>query len=238
MEEDITVELALLHKYGFSTRAPFSKHASPIFAQGKLNGKLRFLIDLRKNNDLISDDYINHNHPVSTLTDAAQRMVVKILFCKFDCSQAYHCLQMANQRSVEMLAFNFASKTFAYRRLTQGLSRWLSAFLSFMREPSDPVIKADQCAQYVDDTGIPVNSPEQLTTNLRAIIKCIQKAELKVSMVNCHFGSEEVDFLGRAFTPNGVTTPEEQKIIKLLKKVKVLRSKKAMQRYIWLSKLP
>ena len=69
---------------------------------------------------------------------------------------------MADQRSIEMLAFNFASRTFAYLRLAQGLSRSLSAFLSFMREYLDKVIKVDQCAQYVDDIGIAANDADHL----------------------------------------------------------------------------
>ena len=47
LKEDILVELALLHKYGFITTLPFPKYASPIFAQKKPNGKLRLLVDLR-----------------------------------------------------------------------------------------------------------------------------------------------------------------------------------------------
>ena len=182
LKEDILVELAMLHKYGIITTLPFSKYASPIFAQKKPNGKLRLLIDLRKINNLISDDYINNNHPVSTLVDAAQHLAGKKLFCKLDCSQAYHCLPMADQRSIEMLAFNFASRTFAYRRLAQGLSRSLSAFSSFMREYLDKVIKADQCAQYVDDIGIAANDVDHLMTNLRATFKCIQEAGLKLTI--------------------------------------------------------
>ena len=147
LKEDPNVELALMHKYGFLTVLPFSKYASPLFAQRKPNGKLRLLLDLRKINSLIADDYTNNNHPVSTLPDAAQHLAAKSLFCKLDCSQAYHCLQKADQRSVEMLAFNFASRTSAYKRLAQGLSRSVSAFSSFMREYLDPVVKADQCAQ-------------------------------------------------------------------------------------------
>ena len=115
LEEDLTVELALMHGYGKITTLPFSKYASPIFAQRKPNGKLRLLVDLRKINALISDDYINNNHPVSTLSDAAQHLAGNKLFCKLDCSQAYHCLLMADQRSIEMLAFNLASRTFAYK---------------------------------------------------------------------------------------------------------------------------
>ena len=59
-----------------------------------------------------------------------------------DCSQAYHCLQMADQRSIEMLALTFTSRTFAYRRSAQGLSRALSAFSRFKREYLDKVINA------------------------------------------------------------------------------------------------
>ena len=71
LKEDILVKLAMLHKYGIITTLPFSKYASPIFAQKRRNGKLRHLVDLRKINNLISDDYINNNHPVSTLVDAS-----------------------------------------------------------------------------------------------------------------------------------------------------------------------
>ena len=66
-------------------------------------------------------------------------MAGKKLFCKLDCSQAYRCLQLADQRSIEMLALNFAC-----RRLAQGLSRALSVFSSFMREYLDKVVKADR----------------------------------------------------------------------------------------------
>ena len=99
LKEDILFELAMLHKYGISTTLPFSKYASPISEQKKPNGKLRLLSDLRKNNNLFSDDYINNNHPVSTPVDAVQHMAGKNLFSKLDCSQAYHCLQIADQRS-------------------------------------------------------------------------------------------------------------------------------------------
>ena len=134
LKDDILVELALLQKHGIITTLPFSMYASPIFSQRKPNGKRRLLVDLRKINTLIADDYINNNHPVSRLTDAAQHMAGKNLFCKIDCSQEYHCLQMTDQQSIELLAFNFASRTFAYRRLAQGLSRSLSAYSSFIRK--------------------------------------------------------------------------------------------------------
>ena len=168
-------------------------------------------MDLRKINTLIADDYTNNNHPVSTLSDAGQHLAGKSIFCKLDCSQAYHCLQMADHRSVEMLAFNFASRTFAYKRLAQGLNRSVSAFSSFMREYLDSVVKADQCAQKVDDIGIAANSATDLTRNIRTVFKCIRQAGLKWTIEKCHFGVRQTEFLGRTISSEGVS-PQSHKI--------------------------
>ena len=157
-------------------------------------------------------------------------MAGKKLFCKFDCSQAYHCLQMADYQSVQMLAFNFASRTFAYRRLAQGLSRSLSTFSSFMREYLDKAINADQWAQYIDDFGIAANNSTQLCINTKTVFECIRKTGLKLTMAKCHFGVKQVDFLGRTITPEEVS-PQAEKVRQFLQKLKFLKSKKALQKY-------
>ena len=74
LKKDLIVELVLMHKYRIITVLLFSKYATPIFAQRKPNGIVRLLVDLRKINSLIAVDYTNNNHPVSTLTDAAQHL--------------------------------------------------------------------------------------------------------------------------------------------------------------------
>ena len=223
--------MALLHRYGIITTLLFSKYASPIFAQRTPNGRLRLLVDLRKINNFISHGYVNNNHPVSTLSDAAQHMTGKKLFWKLDCSQAYHCLQIADYQSIQMLAFNFASRTFAYRRLAQGLSCSLSAFSSFMREYLDKAIKADLCAQYVDDIGIAANNSTQLCINIKTVFECIRKEGLKLTMAKCHFGVKQVIFLGRIVTPEGVS-PQAEKVKQFLQKLKFPKSQKPLQRYI------
>ena len=139
---------------------------------------------------------------------------------------------MADQKSIEMLAFNFASRTFVYRRSAQGLSRALSAFSSFMREYMDRVIKTDQCAQYVDDIGVAAVDANQLIANLRATsFECIREAGLKLFMHKCHFGATEIHFLGRTITPEGVK-PQKERITNFLEKTNFPKSKKALQRYL------
>ena len=82
---------------------------------------------------------------------------------------------MADQRLVEMLAFNFASRTFAQKRRAQGLSRSVSAYSSFVREYLDPVVKDDHCAQSLYDFCTAANNATDLTGNLWAFSKCISQ---------------------------------------------------------------
>ena len=232
LKEDLIVELFLMHKYGIITVLPFPKYASPIFAQRKSNGKLRLLVDLRKINTSIEDDYTNKNHPVSILSDAPKHLVGKSLIRKLDCSPAYHCLQMADQRSVEMLAFHFASRTVAYRRLAQGLSRSVSAFSSFMRVYLDPVVKADQCAHYVDDTGTAAINATDLKRNFRTVFHCISQAGLILKIENCPFRVRQVEFLSRTIPSDGLS-PQNIKIQKKISnKVRFPKLKNVLQRYL------
>ena len=231
LKDDLLVELALMQEYGIITTLPYSKYSSPIFAQRKPNGKLRILVDLRRINHLLKNDYNQHNHPVTTMADAAQHMAGKRYFCKLDCSQAYHCLQMADEQSIQLLAFNFGSRTFAFLRLAQGLNRSLSAFNSTVREYLDPLVKADKCAQYVDDIGIAANTVEELVDNIEAVFTKVRQAGLKLSMSKCAFGHPEIEFLGRSITSKGIG-PIEKKIDDFLKNIKLPTSVKSLQRYI------
>ena len=138
---------------------------------------------------------------------------------------------MADQRSVEMLAFHFASRTFAYIRLAQGLSGSVSAFLSFMGEYLDPVVEADQCAQNVDDIRIAANNATDLIRNIRVVFQCIRNAGLKLTIEKRQFGVRQVEFLGRTFSSEGVS-PQTHKIQNFLNKLRFPNSKKAWQQYL------
>ena len=100
-----------------------------------------------------------------------------------------------------------------------------------MREYLDPVVKADQCAQYVEDIGIAANNATDLTRNIRAVFKCIRLARLKLTIEKCHFGVKQFEFSGRTVSSKGVS-PQSHKIQNFLSKLRFLKSKRALQRYL------
>ena len=164
-------------------------------------------------------------------------MAGKKAFRKMDCSQAYHCLQLASHRSTAMIAFNSASRTIAYRGLVQRLSRSLSAFSSFFRQYFDPVIQVDHCAQYFDDIVIAANNPQQLLRNLSAVFGCIQKAGLKLTKGKCHIGEQQIDFLRTDEPLYHRELPHKKSKFQIFYRKSSSLDPKNFERLHWISKL-
>ena len=140
---------------------------------------------------------------------------------------------MADEQSVELLAFNFASRTYAFQRLAKGLSRSVSAFSSFMRQNLDPVITADKCFQYVDHIGIGAHDTNDMLEKLRAVFTCIRESGMKLATDKCAFALREIQFLGNTITSEGLT-PITQKITTFLKTFRISRNPNQVKRIIGL----
>ena len=95
---------------------------------------------------------------------------------------------MAHEQSVQLLAFNFGSRTFSDLRLVQRLNRSLSDFNSTVREYLDPLVKADKCAQNVDDIDIAAHRADELVQNIESVFIKTGQAAPKLSMAKCAFG--------------------------------------------------
>ena len=180
---------------------------------------MRILIDLRRVNHLLSHDYVNSNFPISNMTDATNHFAGKKLFCKLDCSQAYHCVQMADDLSVQLLAFNFASRTFAYTCLAQGLNKSVTGFSSFVKHYLDPCLAANICTQFMDDIAAGVNEFDELIPVLRKFFDCLRTSGLKLSAHKCEFGTTKINYLGSTITPKGIS-PESEKIQNILDQIR------------------
>ena len=202
LRDEILVELALMQYYAIVTVLPNSKYSSPIFAQRKPSGKLRILIDLRRVNHLLRNDYSDNNFPISNMTDAVH-FAGKTLFIKLDCSQAYHCIQMADPLSVQLLSFIFASRTYAHTRLAQGLKKSVTGFSSFVRSYLDSCLAANLCTQFMDYIGCGVETFEQMIPTLRQIFDCFRKSGLRLTPHKCEFGKTSINFIGNTITPQG-----------------------------------
>ena len=138
---------------------------------------------------------------------------------------------MADQRSVEMLALNFTSRTFAYRRLAQGFSRSVSAFLSLMRKYLDPVVNGWPMCSIRGWYWNCSNDATDFIRNICAVFQCIRNAGLKLTIEKCHFGVRQLEFLGRTISSEGVSS-QSHKIQNFLSKLRIPKSKKTLEWYL------
>ena len=95
LRDELLVELALMHYYILITTLPHSNYSSPVLAQRKESGK-----HLRRINHLLRNDHLNSNFPVPNMSDASNHFAGKTLIKKFDSSQAYHYVQLADEKSI------------------------------------------------------------------------------------------------------------------------------------------
>ena len=125
--------------------------------------------------------------------------------------------------SVQLLDFNFASRTMAYQRLARGLNRSVTGLSAFVRNYLEPCLSANLCTQFMDDIECGVESIDQLIQNLRQIFICLRRSGLKLWPENCVLGSAKVSFLGNVITKEGLQ-PEKEEIQKFLKTLEVPKS--------------
>ena len=92
---------------------------------------------------------------------------------------------MADDVSVQLLAFSFASKTYAYKCLAQVLKKSVTRFSSFIRHYLNPCLALGNCTQFMDDIGNAVTNFEQLIPTLRELFICIRQSGLKLSPEKC-----------------------------------------------------
>ena len=228
---EILIELALLQYFNIITTLSHSKYSSPIIVHRESSGKLRILFDLRRVNHLLRHEYLNSYFPISNKTDATNHFTGKNLFCKLDCSQAYHCVQMADDLQNQLLAFNFACRTFAYNCLAQGLNKSVTGFSSFVKHYLDPCLAAKVCTQFMDSTAAGVKNFDEKIPALRKIFDCLRESGLKFSAHKCEFGTTKIDYLGSTVTPKGLS-PESTKIEKFLGQIRMPNTVKQKKRLI------
>ena len=139
---------------------------------------------------------------------------------------------MADPLSVQLLAFNFASRTMAYQRLARALNRALTVFSAFVRNYLELCFSAIFCTLFMDNIGCGVASPKQILPYLRKVFQGLRRSGLILSPEKCVFGSKQVSLLGNVNAKEGLKC-EKEKIEKVLRTLEIPKSVKQVETY-WL----
>ena len=122
---------------------------------------------------------------------------------------------MADDLSAQFLAYNFASRAFAYNCLAQVLKKSVTGFSSFVKHYFDPCLAANVCTQLMDEIAARVNNFDEMIPALKKDFDCSRELGLKLSAHKCEFGMTKIDYLGSLVTPKRIS-PESAKTQKFL----------------------
>ena len=121
---------------------------------------------------------------------------------------------MAEDFSVQLLAYNFASRTFAYNCLAQDFDKSVTGFSSLVKHYLDTCL-ANVCTQFMDDIAAGVNIFDEMNPAVRKIFDSLRESDLKLSAHKCEFGTTKIDYLGSTITPKKFSA-QNAKMEKLL----------------------
>ncbi len=171
-----------------------SNKLSPLLVVLKKDGRLRLCIDARALNRLLRTEC----YEPPRIGDILLRPTYAKYMSSFDFSQGFLQIEL-DEPSRELLAFKFQGQVYQYRRLPFGTSVSPSIFIQCVSE----ILKKAENPQnryevttYVDDVIIQSPTAETHLQRVVAVLDCIEKSGMKLSVKKSEILQENIQFVG------------------------------------------
>jgi hypothetical protein len=175
-----------------------SPWASPVILIQKSDGSWRFCIDFRKINKITKSIH----WPVTRIDDCLACFGGRKWFSNLDLFAGYWQIKMAEQDK-EKTTFICKYGTYQFKVMAFGLKNAPSLFQEMMEK-----VLADVLMQfvvvYLDDVTIHSSDEAEHLKHIDAVFERLDRANLRIKLSKCHFGLQELKFLGFIVIGDGV----------------------------------
>ncbi|XP_075739305.1 uncharacterized protein LOC142784700 isoform X1 [Rhipicephalus microplus] len=175
-----------------------SAWSSPVVLVKKKDGTPRFCIDYRKLNSVTKKDV----YPLPRFDDSFDRLRRAKCFSSIHLKSGHWQIEV-DERDREKTAFVTPDGLYEFRVLPFGLC-FAPANYQRMMDTVIAGLKWQSCLVYLDDVVIFFESFEEHLKRLRKVLEAIRTAELTLKPQKCHFGYEELKFLGHVISADRV----------------------------------
>ena len=178
-----------------------SPWVSPVVLVCKMDGSLRFCIDLRKLNARTVKDAYSLPH----IEDALDSLNGACMFTSLDLKSGYWQVEL-DEDSIPLTAFTVGPLGF-YEciRMPFGLTNAPATFQRLM-ESCLGELHLEWCIIYLDDIIIFSKNPDDHITHLEGVFENLAKAGLKLKPSKCEFFKSSLKYLGHIFSKDGIAT--------------------------------
>jgi hypothetical protein len=182
-----------------------SPFGAPVLFARKANGELRLCVDYRGLNDITIKD----RYPLPRAEDLFDQLTGASIFSKLDLAQGYHQIRI-HEDHVPRTAFNTRYGTYEFRVMPFGLTNAPSTFQRSMQRMLAPHLDKFVVV-FLDDILIYSRTCESHLEHLKAVLDCLKKADFRLRLDKCDFGSHELEYLGMTLSGDGLR-PSENKV--------------------------
>ena len=178
------------------TNSPYN---SPIFIVPKKDGSPRYVLDFRKLNANSHTDKYSMKTVEECIGDIGRSG--STIFSTLDLSSGFWQLPL-DPNSQKFTAFTVqGSGQFQWTRTSQGLH---SAPSQYQRLMELTVKGLENIIVYIDDLLVHSSEHDHHRHSLQLLFDRLRRANLKLNLPKCHFGSDNVTYLGFRLTPQGI----------------------------------
>ncbi|KAE9224601.1 hypothetical protein PF005_g5850 [Phytophthora fragariae] len=189
-------------------RPSHSPWASPVLMIRKPDGGIRFCIDYRKLNAVTVKDC----YPMPLIDDTFDVLGGAKLLSTMDIVSGY-CNVSMHENSVAKTAFTCKYGLYKWLVMPFGICNAVSTFERLL-ETVLVDLKWRVCLVYVDDCVVFSDDFPSHLVRVRQVLTRFREAGFKLNIRKCHWGRNQVAFLGHIVTPSGILpSPETVKAV-------------------------
>ena len=170
------------------SKSPLS---SPVFFIKKKDGKLRFVQDYRRLNEIT----IKNRYPLPIVSDIVSRLKGARYFTKFDVRWGYNNVRI-KEGDEWKAAFSTNQGLFEPLVMFFGLTNSPATFQALMNSIFSDLIAKGKVAVYLDDILIFTVTLEEHRQLVNEVLQRLKDHDLYLRPEKCEFEREEIEYLG------------------------------------------
>ena len=206
--QEVENQITWLLKKGW-IESSSSPYGAPILFVPKKDGGLRMCMDWRALNKLT----VKNKYPLPRIDDLLDQLHGANIFSIIDLQAGYHQIRIPEE-DIPKTAFCTHKGLFQYKVMGFGLSNAPSTFQAMMNKILAPVL-GQFALVYLDDIIIYSKTPVEHAQHLQIVLQLLKEHQLYAKLSKCHFGLEEIKYLGHLVSKEGIK-PDPKKIQVLL----------------------